>query len=250
MRDEQVAAHRAHTSEASYEQIAAEYYDPQRHPTCANFREASAIILRGWLRRFPAQPGLICEAGAGKSLVAELLAELSPSALTRLLITDAAPSMLGYSSEWESRGVRLAICDASALPVEDGEIALLLSSLGDPYNEPAFWAEVWRTLAPGGRCFYTTPSHEWASAFRASAAGEKALAAAFDLSGDGRVHVPSWIYPEGEQRRLIEGHGLKVEEVWDVRLPELKSDPISPKLQLEGMPNLSVVTGYLVSKLA
>jgi SAM-dependent methyltransferase len=250
MKDEKVAARWAQTSEASYEQIAPEYYDPRHHPTCANFREASAVILRGWLGRFPARRGLICEAGAGKSLAAELLAEQAPAALPRLLITDASPSMLDYSSGWEAKGARLAICEASDLPVEDGEVALLISSLGDPYNEPAFWAEARRGLAPGGRCFYTTPSHEWASAFRSSAAGEEALAAAFDLSGDGRVHVPSWIYPEGEQRGLIEGHGLAVDEVWDVRLPELKSGPISPKLRLEGRPGLSVVTGYLVSKSA
>ena len=29
----------------SYNEIASEYYDAQRHPTCANFREASAQIV-------------------------------------------------------------------------------------------------------------------------------------------------------------------------------------------------------------
>ena len=233
---------------ASYEQIASEYYDPERHPTCANFREASAVILRGWLQSFPPARGIVCEAGAGKSLLAELLAERDPSALRGLLITDASPSMLRYSGEWESRGARLSLCEASDLPVGDGEVGLLVSSLGDPYNEPAFWDEARRVLSPGGRVFFTTPSHEWATAFRAGAAGAEAMAAAFDLSDGRKLLVPSWIYTDGGQRSLVEGHGLSVEEVVDVRLSELKSGKISPKLVLEVHEDPVVVTGYLVTK--
>jgi SAM-dependent methyltransferase len=232
----------------SYEQLASEYYDAERHPTCANFREASAIILREWLRRLLPPQGLVCEVGAGKSLAAELLDEQEPSALRRLLITDASPSMLGYSREWESKGARLTLCESSDLPVADGEVALLVSSLGDPYNEPAFWNEAWRALTPGGLALFTTPSYEWASSFRTSADGEKELAAAFDLFGDGRVFVPSWIYPDDEQRKLIESCGLSVEEATEVRRSALTSRKISPKLLLEDVPDVSVVTGYLVRK--
>jgi SAM-dependent methyltransferase len=238
----------AQTSGTSYEGIASEYYNPARHPTCANFREASAIVLRGWLRRFPPSRGIVCEVGAGKSLLAELLAEHDPSALRGLLITDASPSMLRYSSEWESKGARLSLCEASELPLGDGEVGLLVSSLGDPYDEPAFWDEARRVLSPGGRVFFTTPSHEWATAFRSDDAGAEAMAAAFDLSGGQKVLVPSWIYPADEQKKLVEGHGLSVEDVVEVRLSELKSGDISPKLVLKDHEDLSVVTGYLVAK--
>ncbi len=192
--------------------------------------------------------GLICEVGAGKSLVAELLDEQEHAALRRLLITDASPSMLRYSREWEPEGARLTLCESSDLPVADGEVALLISSLGDPYNELAFWNEARRALTPGGFALFTTPSYEWSSSFRSSADGEKEMAAAFDLSGDGRVFVPSWIYPDDEQRKLVEGCGLSVEEVTELRRSALTSEKISPKLLLEDMPDVCVVAGYLVKK--
>src|SRR5258708_2843943 len=99
----------------TYELVALEYYDPHKHPTCANFREASAGILRDWLAQlFPNGPGRACEVGAGRSILAELL-DRQRVPLDDLLITDSSPSMLSYSSGWRQRGSRLSLNQAEAI---------------------------------------------------------------------------------------------------------------------------------------
>lgn len=246
MRDELELVTRPRAPVVTYEEIAAEYYDPRRHPTCANFREASAWVLGGWLRRFPVAAGRSCEVGAGDSLLAELLADAG-AGLEGLVISDASPSMLRYSARWAGRGARLVLGPAESLPFPDAGFDLLVSSLGDPYNVPAFWAEVFRVLRPGGLAFFTTPSCQWATAFR-SGDGDEIMSAEFETSGGQTVRVPSWIYPAEEQVRLIEDHRLAVLETVHVRRSALKGTRISQKLLPEEAPSLSVVTGYLAAK--
>jgi SAM-dependent methyltransferase len=230
-----------------YDAVAAEYYDENRHPTSANFREASARVLESWLDQIPRANGLSCEVGAGDSLWAELLVRRGES-LRDFIVTDASFSMLRHSEKWEAEGLRSIVSRAEELPLCDGSLNLLISSLGDPYNEPAFWREVSRVLRPGSRCLYTTPSYEWAMAFREGKPLDEIMAAEFELS-DGRiVLVRSWIYSISEQVRLIEAYDLTVVEVVQLSRSALAASQLSWKLIVDGDRDLDILTGYVVAK--
>jgi SAM-dependent methyltransferase len=235
------------TTLVSYEDIALEYYNPVRHPTCANFREASALILRKWLQAFPHGRGLFCEVGAGKSLLAELLAAQGLG-VTRLIITDSSPSMLSYSRQWADKRTHLIIADSAMLPIASGSLDLLVSSLGDPYNELRFWGEAYRTLRSGGVVFFTTPSYDWATAFRAEGDRNEVEHAEFELSSGERVYVASKIYPSNEQIELIGKAGLVIKEYAQIALSEITVSPLSPKLLMDRGPDASVLEGYIAVK--
>ena len=229
----------------TYEEIALEYYDSIRHPTCANFREASGYLLNEWLKQIHIN-GLLCEVGPGKSLLAELL-DAQNIVFDRLILIDSSLSMLAYSNQWPNKGKHLILGDALKIPIASKSIELLVSSLGDPYNEYndcKFWKEVYRVLKPGGISFFTTPSYEWVSKFRSE--GDMTIAE-FELSDGRSAWVPSWIYPENKQLEIIMNNGLLVKEVAQVSRTALKSKFISPKI-LIGEPDLSIVTGYFIIK--
>ena len=229
----------------TYEDLAAEYYDPIRHPTCANFREASGRLIAAWLPTLlPVVDGWLCEVGPGMSLVAELLTK-QDAALARLTPVDSSPSMLRYATPWATAGANLLLGTAFRLPIASESVQLLVSSLGDPYNTSRFLKEVRRVLRPGGAFVFTTPSYGWATSFR-PVPGVKL--AEFELSDGRRVEVPSWIYSRDEQLRMFERHGLLQKQVAEAPISELKSEPVSPKLLQVGGLNSSVVTGYLLVK--
>ncbi len=214
----------------TYEQVAGEYYDARLHPTCANFREASALALAPWLRDAIDRRAVVAEVGAGRSLAAEQFAAGQLS-LSKLFLIDSSPKMLSHSSSWRARGAQLIVSDAERLPFAPETFDLVVASLGDSYNGLAFWREAHRILKPAGRVVFTTPSYEWAATFRGANAGRTEFGRAeFVLANGRRVVVPSSILPERQQRRLIERAGLVVDEVGDVRLPALSDTPISPKL--------------------
>lgn len=232
----------------TYEAIASEYYDLRRHPTCANFHEASGYILSEWLKQFHIGSGWLCEVGPGKSLLAKLLAARDAS-LDRLILVDSSRTMLDYSKGWASKGAHLLLGDALRLPIVSESLELLVSSLGDPYNKLDFWKEVYRVLRPGGISFFTTPSYEWAVAFRSE---EDKMWSEFELKDGSHIRVPSLIYSIDEQFRLIEDSGLQVNKVDYVPdhlpLSALKL-PLSPKLLIEERgSNASIVTGYVLTK--
>lgn len=231
----------------TYEDLASEYYDEDRHPTCANFREGSSRLLCDWLRTHRVEQAWLGEVGPGKSVVAELLAA-DDVPLGRLVLIDSSPSMLAYSKGRVSRGVRLLIGDATALPLVSESVDLLVSSLGDSYNVGALWREVYRVLRPGGMSLFTTPSYDWARSFRRTENPDNMMLAEFELSDGRHVAVPSWIYPVRSQVNLIESSGLLVKDLADVAISDLKSGRLSPKLVIERGMDASVVTGYVVSK--
>jgi len=225
---------------STYELLAAEYYDVLRHPTCANFRDAS----RGLLRRLvpDVRPASTCEVGCGDSLLAELLAARRRD-LMGLLLTDAHPSMLEYSRRWAPAGAELAVARATSLPVADAALELVVASLADPYDDDDLWSEMRRVLGPGGSCIVTTPSSAWATRFRT--AGDPPDTARFELADGGSVLVRSQIRPVAQQRELIERHDLTVTSVAELALDEL-AQPISRKLRsLDG--DDAVVVGYVVA---
>jgi ubiquinone/menaquinone biosynthesis C-methylase UbiE len=228
-----------------YEDVAPEYYDEARHPTCANFHEASALIIRNWITRLNKPEGRLLEVGAGKSLLAEFVDLVSPYA--ELIITDSSSSMLSYSSNLANPKVKFLLSDARALPFASDKLDLVVSSLGDPYNVPQFWSEVYRVLRPGKWGFFTTPSYDWSTSFRHGKNGHNTVAE-FELLKGGSVFVASWIYSHSEQVRMIEKTGLYVEESVQVPLSALRVTPISPKLLPSRGLHHAVIDGYVVMK--
>ena len=152
---------------SAYEDLASEYYDETRHPTCANFRWASKSILDKHLRVAEMTGALICEVGAGRSLLAELLATRLKT-LRRLILLDSSPGMLDHSSRWRDVGAQLRVGDATEPDLATASIGFLFASLADPYNGPRFWSESARILKRGATLLFTTPSFEWARSYRSS----------------------------------------------------------------------------------
>lgn len=230
---------------SSYESVAPEYYDRIRHPTCTNFLEASHRLLRGWLKGWaPPRESWLAEIGPGRSVLTDYLAS-RPLGSHRVILMDSSWSMLQYVRMVQ--GARLVVGDAKHLPLAAESVALLVASLGDPYNGPEFWAEAARVLQPGGVALFTTPSYAWASAFRGTEDEALLLSAEFELAGR-RVRVPSFVYAEPVQVKLITKSGLTVEEMRDVPRSVLARDRLSPKLMVGRGPAASVVTGYRMSK--
>jgi ubiquinone/menaquinone biosynthesis C-methylase UbiE len=230
-----------------YDDVAAEYYDSIRHPTCANFREASDQLLHEWLREYPLNGRWICEVGPGRSTVAELLLKCDVP-LDRLVLVDSSRTMLTYSSAWFHRGSHLVLGDSNALPLGANTFDLVVSSLGDPYNTANFWRETLRILRPGGRSLFTSPSYQWAVAFRAESKDDVLTAAQFDLADGQRVLVPSLIYTIEEQQKLMETEGLRLDRVDHVPIKALLSEHMSPKLFPDRGMDQIIVTGYAATK--
>jgi len=172
----------------TYEELAREYYDPSRHPTCANFRQASAILFRKWTSRLAEGLYWSCEIGPGKSLLAEFMSRVEFHS-SKLLLIDSSPSMLEHSRAFSVPGQTPIIGAATALPLSQESTDFVASFLGDPYNVSEFWREVFRVLKPGGQFVFTTPSYEWASAFREGLSPEMQTRAEFVLADGRRIFV-------------------------------------------------------------
>ena len=213
-----------------YRQIASEYYDPTAHPTCKNFRDASCLFLTKNLPEMQLIRTAV-DVGAGSSLLAEVLSTKSIT-LSRLVILDRCLEMLQHSRAYLATGALLLIADAKALPIDSSAADLVVASLGDAFNVDSFWAEVARCLRRGGRCLFTTPSLEWAQAFRTLATNEKDDFAFFELRDGRGIYVPSIIHPIPVQLPIFLRHNLKpisVELIYKAQLPS----PISPNLQFD-----------------
>lgn len=204
------------------------------------------MIIAPWLRHLP-EGAAICEVGAGKSLVAELLVN-DQRRLDQLLLTDESAAMLRYSQSFEAAGAKLIVADAEKLPLASASIDCLVSSLGDPYNTSGFWTETKRVLKPGGKVFFTSPAYDWAVSFRNKAENVSFAEAEFELVDGRRVSLPSLIYSEGQQQKLIESTGLTVCDIQQITLRHLQNEKLSPKLRLDRGLGAAVVTGYFLQK--
>src|SRR5258708_30591604 len=58
---------------ATYDAVAAEYYDQVRHPTCANFSELCNKFLNPRISKYATEPIDILEIGAGRSTLSPIL---------------------------------------------------------------------------------------------------------------------------------------------------------------------------------
>lgn len=220
----------------SYEDLAGEYYDPKRHPTCANFREASRSLLIPWLQELAGHDTAILEVGAGDSIVSEWLAG-SKRTVRRFVAADLSWNMLRHSLD---HGIRaeLVVCDAQQLPFTPNSFDIVVSSLGDPYNSIQFWKEAKRVLKRNGLVLFTTPSFEWARKFRNSDDY-----AEFQVRSGKFLAVASYVLSIENQCALISSAGLSPIRISHIDDSQLKATPRSPKLR----PG-AIVSGYMARK--
>lgn len=230
---------------AGYSRVAAEYYDPSRHPTVANLTESSSRLAARWLDLIEASEKNICDVGAGRSVVA-LWLEKQGSALGNLVLTDSSDEMLQHSARWCEAARLCAVAPADNLPLSDASQEIVTALLGDPFNDRGFWLEARRVLRAGGNLIFTTPSFEWASAYRYISGDDKSQAV-FDLADGELVALPSWVMPKDDQLALAAEQGFEPIAVEDVSFASLRP-PISPKLRVAEERGLPVVTGYLFAR--
>lgn len=221
----------------SYNAVAAEYYDADRHPTCRNFRDASRAFIRDALVTLPKLEWAL-EVGAGDAL----LGELAPRVFSQLTLLDKSAEMISYSRKFE-QFASLIVGDALALPFSDTTFSLIVASLADPFNEPQFWNEVQRTLKLNGYCIFTTPSHEWASSFRMRSPEEQKDAALFQLRDGAQIYLPSFVEREASQIKMMQSAGLRLIEMKNLG-PAAIPGPHSSKIL--GYQN--IITGYVVQR--
>jgi ubiquinone/menaquinone biosynthesis C-methylase UbiE len=225
----------------NYDAVAAEYYDSDRHPTCANFRAASKALLRQFIDDTAVGGDSWIEVGTGNSVLAEIFVEKGRS-VSNILLTDASPQMLSYSAQWQELGAKLLIAAADNLPLESDSVDVVVSSLGDPYNTPAFWAETYRILRTDGHIFFTTPAYEWASSYR-SAHQYPSRESEFLLVSGVEVALPSIILSKERQLALLRAEGLQVVANLNFDVGQFEGQ-VSPKLLREGEARGTVVVGY------
>lgn len=227
---------------SSYEDIAAEYYDPVRHPTCANFADLSQQFLIPRIHKYAQVASNMLEVGAGRSVGAPVMvSEGLP--LVNLTLLDLSPGMLDHSRKWAARGAHFIIGDACNTGLPSTSFQLIVSSLGDPYNYLTFWQEIRRLLDRVGVCLFTIPAPEWAARFRAKS--DPAIAE-FLLTTGARVLVRSNIPPIEKQIEMITTAGLRVDEMQDLSSADL-AGPRSPKLIIEhDTAHLPIVRGLKI----
>jgi len=227
---------------SGYSDIAEEYYDGALHPTCASLRELSERFLVPRIVALSKTYRKLVEVGVGRSILAPAWIDSGGHADSLVLI-DSSPKMLAYSAEWHSSGARLALGDASSLPVKHVSVDVLVASLGDPYNCLSFWQETARVVRPGGRVLFTTPSYEWSACFRKP----EVRGAAEFLRRDGSILLmPSTVPAEREQAEMFRNANLVLDETEALSVADLRSRP-APKLLClpRGQP---VLRGYVLRR--
>ena len=232
------------TALSTYDDIAAEYYDDVRHPTCANFFELSAAFLVPRIKKYAPVARAILEVGTGRSIVAPTVGA-NKLPLSHVTLLDQSPRMLEHSRNWERYGATMLVADATNTGLPPSSFELIVSSLGDPYNDANFWQEVSRLLDSGGVCLFTTPAWEWSQGFRSE---PHRSVAEFVLADGAKAHVHSNIPSVATQSEMIGDAGLRLEEVQEHDARQL-SGRLSSKLLIEGQISaLPVVRGFVVKK--
>jgi trans-aconitate methyltransferase len=228
-------------STASYDMVAEEYYDSVRHPTCANFRQLSARYLSKQLetRRLD---GSLAEVGCGRSLLAELIE--GKRSMDGVVLTDQSEAMLRYSDRYASMGASLLVSDARDIWRSLSNLALVVASLADPYNEPAFWKSVFKCLAPGGEVMCTLPSFQWARIFRGRTHSPIEVAE-FTLRDGQRHFLPSFILSLSNQVAMVEDSGLVITHFEALTVESIAiGTRLSPKLLAANDPSMPVIYGF------
>ena len=218
--------------------LADEFYNERAHPTVANFRSLSLTLLHRWFEDC-ASSGPVVEVGAGRSVFVDIGASRSRNKLC----LDLSPRMLEHSTIGRQANLWCAIANANALPVRSRTVALVIASLGAPFNWRAFWLEASRVLTSNGEIWYSTPSYEWASSVRPDQAGHgESETATFQVKGETQ-DVPSITYPESQQISLIRSAGLEIVEIARAPVASLPVTNRAPSIILLGE-TTPVVTAF------
>ncbi len=232
-------------SERSYDVVAREYYDPILHPTCSNFRSASIILISEFLRALPAM-GRTLDLGAGRSVVPEVELQ-SLRSLSSIVLFDGSRDMLANNEPEFLARCEAIVGEPSNIPLVNEGVDLIISSLGDPYNNQNVWKECARLLTKFGRLIYTTPAYEWMVRYRVEEEGAPEHISRF-VDRNGAVHdLPSFVYDPRTQSDLFGKAGLLVEETKVCYADEVPG-PLSPKLVNCSKERLPIVRGFLLRR--
>lgn len=222
----------------SYSDLADEYYDDAAHPTCRDLRLLSTMAFRKLLNGVEASR--LLEVGPGRSSAEGLPSGFATA--TRFYL-DVSEGMLAYVADAGSKAVRL-VGDGAALPLRTGAFDLVVASLGDPYNLVEVWQEIQRVTGPGATVFFSTPSYEWATAFRAGVTHDEAE---FELRDGRLIAVPSYVLPEDEQVERFSAAGFGVESTARYATADL---PASHSAKLDVVSDeVPVVVAYRLHRL-
>jgi SAM-dependent methyltransferase len=100
-------------------------------------------------------PRTVLEIAAGTGLLTGLMAPDTLRAGGSWLATDLSTGMLRVARDAVGAGVRWATADAGALPLSEGAVDLVVSSLGPVQESVELFAEARRVLCPDGRLAIT-----------------------------------------------------------------------------------------------
>jgi SAM-dependent methyltransferase len=201
----------------SYEEVALEYYNAALHPTCADFRSASRIVLQRLFSR-DAPQGRIADVGCGLSLLSEFVTE-------NLVLIDASSKMLAQNS----RNIEKRLVNVEERSFAQSEFDWVFGILADPYNSAQAWNNLSSALKVGGSCLFVVPSYRWASKFRSSVLEEQPGFAHFVKADNSSIFLPSIVYPQAEQFALIESVRMRVSNFEQIFVREL-TNISSPKI--------------------
>lgn len=233
---------------SEYDDLSEEYYDAERHPTCANFYSLSYRWIRKQLSSLPSHFNRCLEIGAGYSIMAKLRSD-GFDRVGWLAISDKSELMLNYS-----RGLAKFYDEALILDIEDTENAkrvcskdydLVVASLADPYNGPRLWQTLNQIMATNGRVVFTTPSYEWTTSFRKlEQAGKIDLAEFVSKSGD-IIYLRSDVLSAAKQIELCYRHGFRLELLEQVYCDDIPVAELSWKLDRVRGLKMPALTGYM-----
>jgi ubiquinone/menaquinone biosynthesis C-methylase UbiE len=232
-----------------YEALSPEYYDAEAHPTCANFTQASQLLLKAFHPALSAfLDGLgraadFADAGCGRSVLAGDLIRRGTH-WHSLLLMDRSAGMLAHSRPFAEAGAVLAVADSGALPLRAGGVDVVAAFMADPFNTPQTWREFARIARPGSLSVFTAPSFPWASAFRAAQSLERPDSARFVTRARDAVYVPSHVLDDAAQRAMMEQAGFAVLQSRSIGAAQL-AGRVSDKLDLAA----PIAQGYLSRRL-
>ncbi len=231
---------------SSYDPVAEEYYDSEKHPTCANFRYLSE---RFFLENFDAiRLGVdferpIIETGCGKSIIAPVAEDHFPSFPQLLTLQDQSEKMLEHSLRWQNRTSEMLVCDARNLPHASNHFSAIFSFLADPYNDGGLWDEVSRVLSPGGIWLTTLPSHRWTRTFRTDS---DLGVSRFIVNDTKEIDLPSLTYPPHHITQEMSSRGFDLITFKSYYSKDIKGN-VSRKLLLNEK-FLTVLECYIFQK--
>jgi len=220
---------------SAYEPLANTYYSAV-HPTSRVF---DFIILRYLKEHRPLiKPRkFYLEVGCGKNK----LVEICKSQTANLILVDISRKMLLHSNgclhQPHAHGL---IASAFRLSIARNSVAGVYSFLGDAFNIPNYFKEVFRVMEDGGVFLHIVPSYLWATTLRKNLGiatdvtilinkNEKIVAPSFVLSGDcleamlleigfSEAHAQDLVLPKDFPRAHLPEHIL-------IPSQELKLDP-------------------------